>query len=90
MTKISYTNYYDDKFFLFIIVKLYKYVRRKIYNWKEHKEIPKQARYFARCLIKRANLSFHTVAKIEDGSTPNPTIDTVKKITDALDFRLMF
>ena len=35
-------------------------------------------------LSKRANLAFHTIAKIEAGSTPNPTIDTVKKIVDAL------
>ena len=35
-------------------------------------------------LSKKANLAFHTIAKIEAGSTPNPTIDTVKKIVDAL------
>ena len=35
-------------------------------------------------LSKRADLAFHTIAKIEAGSTPNPTIDTVKKIADAL------
>ena len=35
-------------------------------------------------LSKRANLAFHTIAKIEAGSTPKPTIDTVKKIADAL------
>ena len=35
-------------------------------------------------LSKRANLAFHTIAKIEAGSTPNPTIGTVKKIADAL------
>jgi len=35
-------------------------------------------------LSKRANLAFHTIAKIEAGSTPNPTIKTVKKIADAL------
>lgn len=35
-------------------------------------------------LSKRANVAFHTVAKIEAGATPNPTIDTVKKIADAL------
>jgi len=29
-------------------------------------------------------LAFHTIAKIEAGATPNPTIDTVKKIADAL------
>ncbi len=39
-------------------------------------------------LSKRANLAFHTIAKIEAGSTPNPTIDTVKKIADALDVSL--
>lgn len=35
-------------------------------------------------LSKKANLAFHTIAKIEAGTTPNPTIDTVKKIADAL------
>ena len=35
-------------------------------------------------LSKRANLAFHTIAKIEARATPNPTIGTVKKIADAL------
>ncbi|OIO31786.1 MAG: hypothetical protein COZ49_00830 [Candidatus Yonathbacteria bacterium CG_4_10_14_3_um_filter_47_65] len=35
-------------------------------------------------LSKKSNLAFHTIAKIEAGSTPNPTIGTVKKIADAL------
>ena len=35
-------------------------------------------------LSKRANLAFHTIAKIETGATPNPTIGTVKKIAEAL------
>ena len=35
-------------------------------------------------LSKKADLAFHTIAKIEAGSTPNPTIETVKKIVDAL------
>jgi len=35
-------------------------------------------------LSKKANLAFHTIAKIEAGATPNPTIDTVKKIAEAL------
>ena len=39
-------------------------------------------------LSKKANLAFHTIAKIEAGSTPNPTIDTVKKIADALSVSL--
>lgn len=36
-------------------------------------------------LSKKANLSFHTITKIEAGATPNPGIGTVKKIADALD-----
>jgi len=35
-------------------------------------------------LSKKANLAFHTIAKIEAGATPNPTIETVKKIADVL------
>jgi transcriptional regulator with XRE-family HTH domain len=35
-------------------------------------------------LSKRANLAFHTIAKIEAGSTPDPRIETVKKIAYAL------
>lgn len=35
-------------------------------------------------LSKKANLAFHTIAKIEAGATPNPTIITVKKIADSL------
>ena len=35
-------------------------------------------------LSKKADLAFHKIAKIEAGSTPNPTIETVKKIADAL------
>ena len=33
---------------------------------------------------KKADLAFQTIVKIEAGSTPNLTIDTVKKIADAL------
>lgn len=35
-------------------------------------------------LSKLANVAFHTITKIESGDTPNPTIETVKKIADAL------
>lgn len=36
-------------------------------------------------LSKLAEVSFHTITKIESGDTPNPTIDTVQKIAQALD-----
>ena len=39
-------------------------------------------------LSKKANLAFHTIAKIEAGSTPDPRIETVKKIADALSVTL--
>lgn len=39
-------------------------------------------------LSKKANLAFHTIAKIEAGATPNPTIETVKKIANALGISL--
>ena len=35
-------------------------------------------------LSKLADVSFNTITKIESGATPNPTIDTVRKIADAL------
>ena len=35
-------------------------------------------------LSKLADVAFHTIVKIESGNTPNPTIDTVKKIAAAL------
>ncbi len=35
-------------------------------------------------LSKLADVAFHTIVKIESGDTPNPTIDTVKKIANAL------
>jgi DNA-binding XRE family transcriptional regulator len=35
-------------------------------------------------LSKRANLAYHTIAKIEAGSTLDPRIETVKKIADTL------
>ena len=35
-------------------------------------------------LSKLAGVTLHTLTKIETGATPNPTIDTVKKIADAL------
>jgi len=36
-------------------------------------------------LSKKTDMAFHTIAKIEAGSTPDPTITTVAKIAKALD-----
>jgi len=79
---------------IFGIVKLYEYVKGKIHHppkkisragRREYKEIPQTCRYFAGSAFKKADLAFHTIAKIEAGSTPNPTIETVAKIAKALE-----
>lgn len=36
-------------------------------------------------LSKLADITFHTITKIESGATPNPGIETVMKIAKALD-----
>ncbi|MBA7710267.1 hypothetical protein ES703_119207 [subsurface metagenome] len=51
---------------------------------EEYKEVPKKTRYFS----KKANFAFHTIARIEAGSTPDRRIETVKKMADALDVSL--
>lgn len=35
-------------------------------------------------LSKMAGITLHTITKIESGATPNPRIETLKKIADAL------
>lgn len=35
-------------------------------------------------LSKLASMTFHTITKIESGATPDPRIETVKKIANAL------
>lgn len=39
-------------------------------------------------LSKLANITLHTITKIESGATLNPRIETVKKIADALGLRI--
>jgi len=36
-------------------------------------------------LSKMAGITLHTITKIESGATPDPRIETLKKIADALD-----
>jgi predicted transcriptional regulator len=36
-------------------------------------------------LSKMAGVTLHTIAKIETGSTPDPRIETLRKISNALD-----
>ncbi|MBC8179865.1 helix-turn-helix transcriptional regulator [candidate division KSB1 bacterium] len=39
-------------------------------------------------LSKLADITFHTITKIESGATPNPGIETVIKIANALNVSL--
>lgn len=39
-------------------------------------------------LSKKTDLAFHTIAKIESGTTLDPRIETVKRIANALDVSL--
>ncbi len=43
---------------------------------------------FQDALSRRKNLAFHAIVKIEAGSTPDPIIETVTKIADALNMSL--
>lgn len=39
-------------------------------------------------LSKLAGIAFHTIAKIESGATPDPRLDTMKKIANALGVKI--
>ena len=53
-------------------------IGKTIRKYRQEKKMSQEA------LARAANLSLPTIVKIESGETPNPTIDTVKKIADAL------
>lgn len=53
-------------------------IGKAIRKYRQQKELSLEK------LARLADLSFPTIAKIESGETPNPTIDTVKKIAAAL------
>ena len=53
-------------------------IGKTIRKYRQGKEMSQEA------LARAANLSLPTIVKIESGDTPNPTIDTVKKIADSL------
>jgi len=48
------------------------------------KRLRQKAGFSQDVLSKKTNLAFHTIAKIESGSTPDPRIATAKKIADVL------
>ena len=57
-------------------------IGKTIRKYRQGKEMSQEA------LARAANLSLPTIVKIESGDTPNPTIDTVKKIAASLGISL--
>ena len=53
-------------------------IGKTIRKYRQEKEMSQEA------LARAADLSLPTIVKIESGETPNPSIDTVKKIAVAL------
>ncbi|MCX6702982.1 MAG: helix-turn-helix transcriptional regulator [Candidatus Wolfebacteria bacterium] len=53
-------------------------IGKTIRKYRQAKEMSQEA------LARAADLSLPTVVKIESGETPNPSIDTVKKLAAAL------
>ena len=53
-------------------------IGKTIRRYRQEKEMSQEA------LARAADLSLPTIVKIESGETPNPSIDTVKKIAAAL------
>ncbi len=48
------------------------------------KKLKKEHRLSQSDLCKKADLAYHTVAKIENGATPDPRISTIIKLAGAL------
>ena len=57
-------------------------IGKTIRKYRKDKEMSQEA------LARAADLSLPTIVKIESGETPNPSIDTVKKIAAALDMSI--
>lgn len=53
-------------------------IGKTIRKYRQEKEMSQEV------LARAANLSLPTIVKIESGETPNPSIDTVKKLATAL------
>ena len=54
-------------------------IAKNIKKYREKKGISQDK------LSKLAGVTLHTITKIESGATPDPRIETVKKIADALE-----
>lgn len=55
---------------------------------KNIKKIRKEKKISKSILVIRTGLDYHTISKIENGITPDPRINTVIKIMEALEVSL--
>jgi len=53
-------------------------IGKTIRKYRQEKKLSQEA------LARASNLSLPTIVKIESGETPNPSIDTVKKLSAVL------
>jgi len=60
------------------MLKAISIIAKNIKKYREKKGISQDK------LSKLAGITLHTITKIESGATPDPRIETVKKIADAL------
>ncbi len=67
-----------------IIVKLHYKVKRNVNYCKNINKYRAKLGISQDKLSKFAHITLHTITKIESGSTPDPRIETVKKIVNAL------
>lgn len=51
---------------------------------KKVREARKRAGLSQDKLAREAGVAYNTIVKIESGENPNPTVDTIKKIANAL------
>ena len=66
------------------IVKFYYNVKRNFNHGKEYKKYRNKMGISQDKLSKLADITLHTITKIESGTMPDPRIKTIKKIADAL------
>lgn len=60
--------------------------KKKATNIAENLKRLKENKHLSQSdLCEKTGLAYHTIAKIEAGSTPDPRISTLKKIAKALD-----
>lgn len=52
------------------------------------KKLRKQKKLSQEELAKKAGITYSTLIKIESGANKNPTLDTLKKITSALNIKI--